>query len=55
MKKKIEIDLFDPDKKDNQEFVNLLDEAKWAKLIKDYNQGLGLPLDQLLEDMLEGR
>jgi len=56
MPEKIEIDLFDPNKKDNQKFVNLVDEAKWKKLIDEYDQGLGQKsLAELFKELLESR
>jgi len=55
MEEEIKADLFEPAEKDTRRFVNLLDAGKWDHLIKEYDAGKGKPLDELLEDLLEGR
>jgi hypothetical protein len=53
--KEIKVDLFDPANKDNQRFINLLDDSKWKKLASDYASGMGKPFDEALEELLESR
>jgi len=48
-------DLYDPANPDNYKFVNLFDDAKWKKLIREYDEGTGRPLDELLKELLESR
>ena len=56
MAEEIKIDLFDPANKDNQKFANLVDDAKWQKVISEYGNGLGeKSLAELFAEMLEGR
>ena len=51
----ITADLFDPAEKDNQRVANLFDDGKWRQVIKEYNDGEGKPLPELIQDLLERR
>lgn len=56
VEERIEPDLIDPLKEDNQRFVNLLDPLRWSKLIRDFqNTDDKRSLAEMLEELVEGR
>jgi len=55
MKERIEIDLFDDLREDNQKFFRLLDSAEWEKLkAKAEDPANNKPMEVLIGEMLEG-
>ena len=45
MTEEIKPDLFDTSNEDNFKLLNLVDDAKWQQLKKEYNEGKGKPIE----------
>ena len=51
--KEIKADLFTPEDLNNHMLANILDPGSWQKLITEYADGAGEPMNELLDKLVE--